>query len=344
MSVARLDAFFEVLLARNGTDLHLSVGSSPMIRARGGDLVTIRVKEIDRQEIEGLLFEILTPAQKRRLAEDLDLEFSYAYGEKARFRGSYFHKTTGPAAVFRAMPAQILSLADLGCADTIRALAERRSGLVLVTGPAGSGKSTTLAAMIAHINQTRACAIVTIEDPIEVVHRSIKAQITQREIGAHAAGFAGAIRSAAREDAEVVVIGDLRAADSMKLALQLASSGVLVLGALPASSAATAIDRILRAYPPEEQWEVRGMLADSLLGVVAQRLLRTADGKGRVAAHEILLGGSALAAMIRDGTTFHVPSLMQREEAAGMQTMDMALERLVARGAITAETGTEKAL
>lgn len=341
--MARIDAFLDVLLARNGTDLHLAVGSSPMIRARG-DLVSIRVKEIDRQEIEALLLEILTPAQKRRIAEELDLELTHAHGEKARFRASYFHKSSGLAAVFRIMPTTILSLAELGCPDAIRGLAERRAGLCLVTGPAESGKSTTLAAMIAHINQTRSCTITTIEDPIELVHRSIKAQITQREIGAHAASFVGAIRSAAREDAEVILVGDLRAAEAMKLALQLASSGVLVLGEVSASSAAAALDGILRAFPAEQQWEIRGMLAENLLGVVAQRLLRTADSKGRVAAHEILLGGGALATMIREGTTFQAPSLMQREESAGMQTMDRALERLVARGAITVEAGLEKAM
>jgi twitching motility protein PilT len=341
--VPRIDALFDTLLERKGSDLHLGVGYPPMIRARG-ELSSARAELVDVVEMEALLFEIVTSTQKRRIVEQLDLDFAYAYGDKARFRANYFYKRTGLAAVFRTIPTEILSLADLGCPDAIRRLAERPSGLVLVTGPTGSGKSTTLAAMIDHINRTRACHILTIEDPIEFVHASQKAQVTHREIGPHASSFAAAIRSAGREDANVILIGELRTNETMKLALQLASFGVLVFGTVHTNSAPATIDRILNAFPAEEQPQVRGMLAESLIGVVAQQLVRTANGKSRVAAHEILIGSSALSSMIREAKTFQVATLMQSGGSVGMQTMDAALARLVSKGTISLEAGLEKAV
>jgi twitching motility protein PilT len=214
---------------------------------------------------------------------------------------------------------------------------------LLVTGPTGSGKSTTLAAMIDHINRTRACHVLTIEDPVEFVHTPSKAQITHREIGPHASTYAGAIRSAGREDPNVILIGELRTNETMKLALQLASFGVLIFATVHTNSAAATIDRIVNAFPADEQPQVRGMLSESLVGIVAQQLLRTADGKRRVASHEILVGSPALSAMIRENKTFQIPSLMQGGQAQGMQTMDMALERLVREGTISVETAIEKA-
>jgi twitching motility protein PilT len=275
---------------------------------------------------------------------ELDLDFAYAYGDKARFRANYFYKTTGLAAVFRTIPARILSLDELGCPDAVRGIAERRSGLVLVTGPTGSGKSTTLAAMIHHINHTRECHVLTIEDPVEFVHTPIQSQVTHREVGPDASSFATAIRSAGRENADVILIGELRNNETMKLALSLASFGVLVFGTVHTNSAPATIDRILNAFPADEQPQVRGMLAESLIAVVAQQLLKTADGKSRVAAHEILMGSSALAAMIREGKTVQIPSLMQSGQSSGMQTMDMALERLVRKGTIAVEAALEKAI
>jgi twitching motility protein PilT len=340
---ARIDRLFDELLGRKGSDLHLGVAYPPMIRARG-ELVPLRDAPIDPDEMQELLFEIVTPAQKKQITEGLDLDFAYAYADKARFRANYFYKTTGLAAVFRTIPTKIQSLADLGCSDAIKKLSERRSGLVLVTGPTGSGKSTTLAAMINHINLTRACHVLTIEDPVEFVHQPRKAQITHREIGPHASSFATAIRSAGREDPNVILIGELRNNETMKLALQLASFGVLVFATVHTNSAPATIDRIINAFPAEEQPQVRGMLAESLAGIVAQQLLKTADGKGRVAAHEILIGTPGLAAMIREGKTFQIPSMMQAGQALGMQTMDMALERLVAKGTVTADEALEKAI
>jgi twitching motility protein PilT len=339
----RIDALFEELLRRKGSDLHLAVGHPPLVRARG-ELGPIRETAVDAAEMQALLFELLDDEQRRRFVEDLDLDFAWAYGDRARFRANYFHKMTGAAAVFRVIPTKVLKLADLDCPEAIRKLAERKSGLVLVTGPTGSGKSTTLAAMIDHINRTRACHVLTIEDPVEFVHQPRKAQVTHREVGADAVSFAEAIRSAGREDADVILVGELRSNETMKLALELASLGALVFGTVHTNSAAATIDRILNSFPAEEQPQIRGLLADALIGVVAQQLVRTADGKGRVAAHEILIGTSGLAAMIREGKTHQVTNLLQGGQSLGMQSMDMALSRLVARRTITAEAALEKAI
>src|SRR5262249_49964685 len=243
----------------------------------------------------------------------------------------------------RFIPSVVPTLEQLGCPPAIRALSERRSGLVLVTGPTGSGKSTTLAAMIHHINTTRSCHILTIEDPVEFVHASIRAQVTHREVGADAPTFATAIRSAAREDPQVILVGELRNNETMKLALQLASFGILVFATVHTNSAPATIERIINSFPADEQPQVRGMLAESLVGIVAQQLLKTADGKGRLAAHEILISGTGIASMIREGKTFQIPSLMQSGQSVGMQTMDAALERLANAGKITGEAALEKA-
>jgi twitching motility protein PilT len=340
--VARIHALFDQLLAAGGSDLHLGVRYPPLMRQRG-QLVAMREEPVDAAEMEALLFEIATPEQKQTITETLDLDFAYGYADKARFRANYFYKTTGLAAVFRTIPSKVLTLEDLKCPPSIRKMADRRAGLVLVTGPTGSGKSTTLAAMIDHINKTRAVHILTIEDPVEFVHVSQKASITHREIGHHASTYAHAIRSAGREDPNVILIGELRTNETMKLALQLASFGVLVFATVHTNSASATIDRVVNAFPAEEQPQVRGMLAESLAGIVAQQLLRSADGKRRVAAHEILVGSPALASMIRENKTFQIPSMMQGGQAQGMQTMDMALERYVKEGIISVETALEKA-
>ncbi|MDC0747169.1 type IV pilus twitching motility protein PilT [Polyangium mundeleinium] len=341
--MARIDRLFDELLAKKGSDLHLGVGYPPLLRARG-ELVPLRDAPIDEAEMEELLFEITSPEERTKITTELDLDFAYQYEDKARFRANYFYKITGLAAVFRIIPTKILTLDDLGCPPVVRKLADKRAGLLLVTGPTGSGKSTTLAAMIDHINTTRPCHILTIEDPVEFVHPPKMSQVTHREVGPHASSFAAAIRSAGRENADVILIGELRTNETMKLALQLASFGVLVFGTVHTNSAAATIDRIINAFPADEQPQVRGMLAESLVAIVAQQLLKTADGKGRVAAHEILVGSSALAAMVREGKTFQIPNIMQAGQAQGMQTMDMALERLVQKGTISPEVALEKAI
>jgi twitching motility protein PilT len=338
----RIDELFDKLLAQKGSDLHLGVGLPPMGRIRG-ELVALRTSVVTGGEMNELLFEITNEAQKQHIESEWDLDFAYQYGERARFRANYFYKQTGLAAVFRTIPSKVLTLTELNTPEVVRKLSEKRAGLILVTGPTGSGKSTTLAAMISHINQTRACHILTIEDPVEFVHEPLRAQITHREVGQHASSFAVAIRSAGRENPDVILIGELRTNETMKMALQLASYGVLVFGTVHTNSAPATIERIVNAFPSDEQPQVRGMMAESILGIVAQQLLKTADGKGRVAAHEILLGSHAVASMIREGKTFQLGNLMQGGRGQGMQTMDMALEKLVRSGVVELDVALEKA-
>jgi twitching motility protein PilT len=340
--VAQIDRLFETLIERKGSDLHLGVDIPPMGRIRG-ELVPLREQHMGADEIQSLLFEITTDAQRTHILNEWDLDFAYQFGTRARFRANYFYKQTGLAAVFRTIPSKVLTLADLKTPEVVRKLSEKRAGLILVTGPTGSGKSTTLAAMLDHINRNRQCHILTIEDPVEFVHEPNKAQVTHREVGAHASSFAVAIRSAGRENPDVILIGELRTNETMKMALQLASYGVLVFGTVHTNSAPATIERIVNAFPNDEQPQVRGMLAESLLGIVAQQLLRTADGQGRVAAHEILIGSHAVASIIREAKTFQLTSLMQGGRAQGMQTMDMALEWLVRNGTVDAATALEKA-
>jgi twitching motility protein PilT len=341
--MAFIDLLFDGLLGAGGSDLHLGIGYPPTMRARGA-LTPMRAEPVDAAEMEKLLFEITTPEQRKTIVETLDLDFAYAYEKKARFRANYFYKATGLAAVFRTIPTKVLTLDDLKCPAAIRKLSDRQAGLVLVTGPTGSGKSTTLAAMIDHINRTRACHVLTIEDPVEFVHEPQMASITHREIGVHASTYAHAIRSAGREDPNVILIGELRTNETMKLALQLASFGILVFATVHTNSAAATIDRIVNAFPHDEQPQVRGMLSESLAGIVAQQLLRSADGTRRVAVHEILVGSPALASMIRENKTFQIPNLMQAGQGQGMQTMDIALERAVRDRTIAPETALGKAI
>ncbi len=338
----KIDLLFDRLLEQKGSDLHLGVGVPPLGRIRG-ELVPLREQLVTPEEIEQLLFEITNEEQSTHIRTTWDLDFAYQYADKARFRANYFYKHTGLSAVFRTIPSKILTLEDLNTPEIVRKLAERYAGLCLVTGPTGSGKSTTLAGMINHINRTRACHILTIEDPIEFVHEPIRAQITHREVGPHASSFATAIRSAGRENPDVILIGELRTNETMKLALQLSSYGVLVFGTVHTNSAPATIERIINAFPVDEQPQIRGMLSESLVGIVAQQLVKTADGGGRVAAQEILLGSPAVAAMIRENKSFQLPSLIQGGRAQGMQTMDMALEKFVRDGKVTAQDALEKA-
>jgi len=338
----RIHTLFDQMLAGKASDLHLAVGHPALIRARG-ELVALPGPPIEQKEMESLLFEIVTPEQRTQITTEWDLDFAYPYEDKARFRANYFRKVTGLAAVFRVIPTKILTLADLNCPDAIRKLSERKSGLIMVTGPTGSGKSTTLAAMINHINLTRSCHIITIEDPVEFVHPSQKAQVTHREVGPHASSFTTAIRSAGREDPNVILIGELRTTETMKLALQLASFGVLVFATVHTNSAASTVERIVNSFPAHEQPQVRGLMAESLVGIVAQQLLKTADGKGRVAAHEILIGTSGIASLIRENKTFQIASAIQTGGSVGMQTLDMALEKLVVAGKVLPEVALEKA-
>jgi len=337
-----LDHLFEALLQGGGSDLHISVGYPPMARIKG-ELAPLMGEPLTPRDAESLLFEILDDAQGRQFRETGDLDFAYAFGTRARFRANFLRKTTGFGAVFRTIPSQIPTPEDLSLPDSIVALAERDAGLVLVTGPTGSGKSTTLAAMLGHINATREGHILTIEDPVEFVHQPNRCQITHREVGLDSPSFAEAIRSAGRENADVILVGELRGPETMKLALQTASFGVLVLATVHTNSAASTVTRFVNAFPASVQPQIRGMMSDALAGIVAQQLLRTKDGRGRVAAHEVLIGNRGVGSAIREAKEQMLASLIQAGARDGMQSMDAALERLVREGRVAAQDALERA-
>ncbi len=341
--MSRIEELFDQLIDQNGSDIHVSPGYPPMLRIRG-ELVPVGDRKLTLGDADGMLIPLLTQLQKRRLDATGDLDFGYTYGTKGRFRVNYFRKSAGIGGVFRAIPTVIQTLDQLGVPAGIRKLAEIRSGLVLVTGPTGSGKTTTLAAVLDHVNRTRSGRILTIEDPVEFVHVPQRCMITHKEVGTHVPTFLDAIRSAVRENADVILVGELRGADTMRAALQLASFGILVYASVHTNSAAATIDRYINAFPANQQPQIRGLLAESLAGVVAQQLLRRCDGPGRVAAHEILFGSLALAGLIRESKPQQIPSLIQGGLAEGMQGMDLALERLVTAGSVTAQDALEKAL
>jgi len=348
----RLDPYFEAMLEQNASDLHLGVGYPPMFRIKG-DLVTIPGAPgsgavLDEPSLRALLDDLLDDRLRAQFHQERDLDFAYSLEQggvaRSRFRCNYFYKQTGPGAVFRTIPSTILSAEQLGLPSQVLDLARRRAGLVLVTGPTGSGKSTTLAAMISWINHNRSGHILTIEDPVEFVHQPAKCLITHREVGADVPSFADAIRSAGRENADVILVGELRGPETMRLALQLASYGVLIFATVHTNSASATIDRFINVFPAGQQPAIRGMLGESLAGIVAQQLLKRADGSGRVAAHEILIGTNAVSTCIRENRTSMIDSLIQGGGRDGMQGMDSTLDKLVREGVITAQDGLDKAL
>jgi twitching motility protein PilT len=342
MSATRISALFDALLAEKGSDLHLNIGYPPMGRIRG-KLTPLREALLTAPEVEGMLFELFTPEQKLQITEEMDLDFSYTYGTKARFRANCFYNMTGLAAVFRSISTRMLSLEELNVPEVVQRLAELPSGLVLVTGPAGSGKSTTLAAMVHHINLIRHVNILTIEDPVEFIHEPVNAQVTHRDIGPHASSFAAALRSVEREDANVVLISDLNDPEALRLALGLASAGVLVLGTVHALGAQATLEHILHTFPDQEQGQIRALLAAGLAGVLSQQLLRSVDVKKRVLALEVLIGGASVAKLIHEGDLSRLGALLDAGGPLGMQTMDQHLERLVSSGVIIPKDALEKA-
>lgn len=340
--MARIDDLFNEMRERGASDLHMVVGRPPIFRL-SGDMVESEHPRMGASAVREMVYEILTPQQRELVESHLDLDFAYELPEVARFRANVFHQQHGLGAVFRLIPSKILTLDDLGMPPAVRKIAEINSGLVLVTGPTGSGKSTTLAAMINHINETREAHILTIEDPLEFIHEPKRCLITQREVGAHTNSFASALRVAGRQDPDIILVGEMRDLETISLALTSAACGLLVFGTLHTNSALKTVDRIIDAYPPEEQNQVRAMLSDSLAGVIAQQLLKTSDGK-RCAAVEILIGSKALGNIIREGKTAMISSYMQSGQGEGMQTMDQALVQLVQAGKITAQVAMTKAV
>lgn len=322
--MAKIDALFKMMKEQGASDLHLSSGNPPIFRQHG-EMVRLQFKPLSHDELLPILHEILNDEQKAQFEATNDLDFAYAVPELARFRGNIMMTHRGVAAVFRIIPATILSADQLNLPDGVRRMTNFKKGLVLVTGPTGSGKSTTLAALIDLINATRKEHILTLEDPLEFIHENKLSLLNQRQIGAHTNSFASALRAALREDPDIILVGEMRDLETIQLAMSAAETGHLVFGTLHTNTAAKTIDRIIDVFPKESQDQVRTMLSESLKGVVCQQLLKTADGKGRVAALEIMLGTPAIANLIREAKTFQIPSIIQTARKDGMQLMDQHL-------------------
>jgi twitching motility protein PilT len=341
--VAELDRLLRHLKEQGGSDLHLAAGREPRVRVRGELEPVPGWGVLDDTQLRELLKPITAERHWREWLETHDLDFAYGLTGVARFRANYFEQEHGAGAVFRMIPEQVVSLEALALPPAIAKLAELRHGLVLVTGPTGSGKSTTLAAVIDKINRESSRHIVTIEDPVEFVHANVCSVLSHREVGEHTQSFAGALRGAVRQDADVVLVGELRDRDTISMALAAAEMGLLVFGTLHTSGAAKTIDRIVDAFPSSEQGQVRLSLSESLAAVISQLLLPSKDGKGRVAANEILLRTPGLANLIREGNTPMIQSLIQSGRKDGMQTMDDSLFAQVQAGRVDPSEAYRKA-
>jgi twitching motility protein PilT len=330
VSVQRLLRF---AIEQNASDLHLSSGDSPMLRI-SGDLVRVELPPLSADEAHQLIFQVMNDLQRRTFQEHQEVDFAYALDENVRFRVNAFVQNRGEGAVFRLIPNKIPRLEDLGLPPVLKKLADAEKGLVLVTGPTGSGKSTTLAAMINYINGRLAGHILTLEDPIEFVHPPRRCLISQREVGSQTKSFNAALRSALREDPDVILVGELRDLETTQLALTAAETGHLVFATLHTASAPKTIDRIIDIFPPEQQAQIRVMLSESLLGVVAQMLVKKRAG-GRQGVLEVLIGTPAVRNLIREGKTHQVLSTMQVGQKVGMQTMEATLVALVTEGVVS---------
>ncbi|HGP0436080.1 TPA: type IV pilus twitching motility protein PilT [Neisseria meningitidis] len=324
------------------SDLHLSSGISPMIRVHG-DMRRINLPEMSAEEVGNMVTSVMNDHQRNIYQQNLEVDFSFELPNVARFRVNAFNIGRGPAAVFRTIPSTVLSLEELKAPSIFQKIAESPRGMVLVTGPTGSGKSTTLAAMINYINETQPAHILTIEDPIEFVHQSKKSLINQRELHQHTLSFANALRSALREDPDVILVGEMRDPETIGLALTAAETGHLVFGTLHTTGAAKTVDRIVDVFPAGEKEMVRSMLSESLTAVISQNLLKTHDGNGRVASHEILIANPAVRNLIRENKITQINSVLQTGQASGMQTMDQSLQSLVRQGLIAPEVARRRA-
>ena len=322
--MARIDAFLKLGTQQGCSDVHLAVGIPPMLRMHG-DLLPIKFRDLRAVELEGYIAEILTRSQTEVFAKGNDLDFSYVSAEGGRFRVNVYRKETGVGATFRSIPSEVPTLEKLALPPIVTKLCDFHQGMILVTGSTGTGKSTTLAAMIDHLNQTRKLNIISLEDPIEFVHRSKNSQVIQRELNTHIPSFAEGVRAAMREDPDVILVGELRDAETITMAMTAAETGHLVLGTLHTTSAVKTIDRIIDALPVEEREQTKSFLSQSLLAVITQILLKTADGKSRKAVCESLVMTKAIAKLIQTDQTHQVPTQMQMGKDIGMQLLDQAL-------------------
>lgn len=326
---------------QGASDLHLTAGMPPLIRV-DGDIRKINIPAMDHKEVHGLIYEIMTDKQRKDYEQFLETDFSFEVPGLARFRVNAFNQNRGAGAVFRTIPSKVLSMEQLGMGPVFRQVSDLARGLVVVTGPTGSGKSTTLAAMMDYVNNTRYEHILTIEDPIEFVHESKKCLVNQREVHRDTLGFAEALRSALREDPDIILVGELRDLETIRLALTAAETGHLVFGTLHTTSAAKTIDRIIDVFPAAEKSMVRSMLSESLQAVISQALLKKTGG-GRIAAHEIMIGTPAIRNLIREDKVAQMYSAIQTGSSVGMKTLDQCLKEMLQKGLITKEAAKSKA-
>lgn len=340
--MAKIDAFFKLMNDQGASDLHLVAGQAPVLRITG-DLERVKYKVLDDDTLRAMLYEIAPEDKVKVFEETGDVDFGYEIPGLARYRANFFQQKYGVGAVFRQIPSKILTAEQLGLPPVIAKLANLPRGLVLVTGPTGSGKSTTLAAIIDQANRTRKDHILTIEDPIEFVHQSRGCVVNHREVGLHTRSFSAALRGALREDPDIILVGEMRDLETISLAIEAASTGHLVFGTLHTSSAAKTVDRVIEVFPSSEQPQIRSTLSDGLRAVVAQVLFKRIDVKGRCAALEILIGTPAVRNLIREGKTHQIPSMVQTGKRYGMQLLDDAIMDLLNKGWIGADEAYMKA-
>ena len=334
--MAKLDAFFKLMVDQGASDLHLVSGSQPILRV-SGELQRVRYAVLESDDLKKMLYEVAPEYKIKQFEETGDVDFAYEIPGLARYRANYFVQKYGVAAVFRQIPDTILTVEQLGLPPVLNKLPLYPKGLVLVTGPTGSGKSTTLAALVDYANTHRKDHILTIEDPVEFVHKSRNCVVNHREVGLHTKSFTSALRAALREDPDIIMVGEMRDLETISLAVEAASTGHLVFGTLHTQSAAKTVDRIIDVFPHDQQEQIRATLADSLQAVVAQTLFKRRDTKGRCAALEILIATPAVRNLIRDGKTFQIPTVLQTGKKFGMQSLDDAILDHLEKGRINAE-------
>lgn len=341
--MAKIDAFFKLMNEQGASDLHLVSGSQPVLRVNG-DMERVKFKVLENDELKAMLYEIAPEDKVKVFEESGDIDFAYEIPGLARYRANYFMQKWGVGAVFREIPSEILTAEQLGLPSVLTKLAMQHKGMVLVTGPTGSGKSTTLAAMMDYVNKNKKCHIITVEDPVEFVHKSASCVVNHREVGIHTKSFKSALRGALREDPDIILVGEMRDLETIELALEAASTGHLVFGTLHTQSAAKTVDRVIDVFPANQQAQIRTTLSESLKGVVAQNLFKRIDKKGRMAVLEVLVVTPATSNLIREGKTFQIPSVIQTGKKYGMQSLDDAILEALQAKKISPEDAYDKCI
>lgn len=341
--MAKIDAFFKLMNEQGASDLHLVAGSQPVLRI-SGDMERVKYKVLENDELKALLYEIAPENKLKTFEETGDVDFAYEIPNLARYRANYFQQKWGIGSVFREIPSEILTAEQLGLPPVLTKLAGLHKGMILVTGPTGSGKSTTLAAMMDYVNKTKKAHVITVEDPVEFVHKSQSCIVNHREVGVHTQSFKAALRGALREDPDIILVGEMRDLETIELALEAASTGHLVFGTLHTQSAAKTVDRVIDVFPANQQAQIRTTLSESLKGVVAQNLFKRIDKKGRVAVLEVLVVTPATSNLIREGKTFQIPSVIQTGKKYGMQSLDDAILEVLQAKKISPEEAYDKCI